>query len=476
MKTIRVLLRFGADETGVASIYMLCLLPLFLMILGFGMDGAAAFRTQNLLQSTADASALAGALQLPTAGAASTTQEGAAVTQATNYSTANMSVAGFGHVLSTSASTNGDIAFGNWNGTTFTTPTPNGSAENAIRVAVKTATANSNAFRTTFLGLIGTTSWDIGASAVAMVGVPKPICILGLHSFQINGGPNIDLQGCSMAVNGPMDCNGGTIGASFAISSAPKPNGNPACGATNEYSQPPTADPYAALASNIPANPCGGAAPSYPQESGGSAPASNRWSGSSWPTGVKVDGATGDHIMCGDTQLTGDVTLNTSETLVIEDGQLDIGSHSLTTSGGGSLTVIFTGPTNIAGLSPTRTITGSSSGSVNITGPSSGTWKQMAIYQDPNVSCASLPCSGEGVVEGGQGANSGPIWDISGIVYLPNAQFQINGLVSPASSAPNACITLVAYDLSISGGGDILAEPACTNAPTTLVPISRLVQ
>jgi len=69
-----------------------------------------------------------------------------------------------------------------------------------------------------------------------------------------------------------------------------------------------------------------------------------------------------------------------------------------------------------------------------------------------------------------------PIWDLSGIVYLPHALFQIKGLVSPASNAPNACFTLVAYDNAISGTGQILAEPACTNAPTTLVPISRLVQ
>ena len=58
---------------------------------------------------------------------------------------------------------------------------------------------------------------------------------------------------------------------------------------------------------------------------------------------------------------------------------------------------------------------------------------------------------------------------------LSNAQFNINGLVSPASNAPNACFTLVAYDIAISGTGQILAEPACTTAPTTLVPISRLV-
>jgi hypothetical protein len=135
----------------------------------------------------------------------------------------------------------------------------------------------------------------------------------------------------------------------------------------------------------------------------------------------------------------------------------------------------MTGP-SISGFSPGHTVIGSSSGSLNVSGPSSGTWKEMVIYQAPAITCATLPCSSTQVVEGGQGANSGPIWNISGVIYLPHALFQIKGLVSPASNAPNACYTLVAYDIDIRGTGQILAEPACTTAPTTLVPISRLVQ
>jgi len=467
MSVIRSLLRFGSDDQGVGSIWMLCLLPLFLVLAGLGMDGTAAFRTRDMLQSTADASALAGALQLPTSGAATATQETNAAGSARTYSQANMSVAGFGNVLNTNATTNGDIQFGNWNGTTFTSPAGTGQSENAIEVTVKTAAANSNAYPTSFLALIGKSSWDIAATAIAINGVPKPICVFGLHSLLVNGGPSINLHGCTLAVNGSMDCHGSPLGAGYAISSAPAPNGSPACGTTNLYSQGTTADPYATLASNIPANPCGATAASYPQESG-SLPATNKWSGSKSSSDMATP-------ICGDVQLTGNVTITNNATLVIENGNLDVGNFSITTSSGASLTIIFTGPT-ISGFSPGHTVIGTSSGSLNIAGPSSGVWKQMVIYQDPAVTCATLPCSSTQVVEGGQGANSGPIWDLSGIVYLPHALFQIKGLVSPASNAPNACFTLVAYDIAISGTGQILAEPACTNAPTTLVPISRLVQ
>jgi Flp pilus assembly protein TadG len=468
MRLIRTLLRFIADDRGVGSIWMLSLLPLFLVLAGLGMDGTAAFRTRDMLQSTADASALAGALALPTAGAATAAQETNAAASARTYSQANMSVAGFGNVLNLNATTNGDIQFGNWNGTTFTSPAGVGQSENAIEVTVRTAAANSNAYPTTFLALIGKSSWDIAATAIAINGVPKPVCIFGLHSFLVDGGGSADLHGCVLAVNGTMTCNNSVgVHASFAISTADSPGQAKGCGTKNLYDQAPTIDPYAALASNIPANPCGNTAASFPQE-GGSLPASNKWSGSKSASDMASP-------ICGDLQLTGNVTITNDATLVIENGNFDTGNFSITTASGASLTIIFTGPT-ISGFSPGHTVIGSSSGTLNISAPSSGTWRQMLIYQDPAITCSPLPCSSTAITEGGQGAGSGPVWNISGIVYLPHAFFQIKGLVSPASSAPNACFTLIAYDIEVRGTGQILAEPACTNAPTVLVPISRLVE
>src|SRR5690348_5247462 len=423
MSIIRSLLRFGSDDQGVGSIWMLCLLPLFLVLAGLGMDGTAAFRTRDMLQSTADASALAGALQLPTSGAASTNQQCAAVNKALAYAQANMSVAGFGNVLNSTYtnSTNctpGDAVFGYWDGTTFTAPAPAGHG-NAIQVTVKTATANSNPYPTSFLALIGKSSWNIAATAVAMNGVPKPVCVLATTSFQVNGGPAINLHGCTLAVNGPMTCNGGGVGAGFAISSSPSQGKD--CGQTNLYNQAPTPDIYAALASNIPANPCGATAASYPQEvpgQGNNPPtlvASNQWpGGTSWPTGAHIDGSSGAHIMCGDVQLTGSVTLSGNETLVIENGKLDVGSFSLTTTGSGSLTIIMTGPT-ISGLTPSHNLVGTSSGSLNVSGPSSGTWKQMVFYQDKNLADTNYSLD---ITEEEQGNNTGPIWHISRIMYL----------------------------------------------------------
>ena len=445
MKTIRALLRFCADEVGVASIYMLCLLPLFLMILGFGMDGAAAFRTQNLLQSTADASALAAALSLPTSGPASTIQTNNATAAAFTYAKANMSVAGFGNVLNTSAATNGDINYGNWNGTTFTTPAASGTATNAVQVFVKTATANSNAYPTSFLAFIGKSSWDIGASAIAKVGKPNPVCVLALSTFLSDGSKNTNLSGCTIASNGDLTCHGHDTGASigFAVGTD---NG---CGAEQLSNQSPVADPYAALASNIPANPCS----SYP--------------GVSW-TGAKTAADLASPI-CGDITLTGDVTVTTPSSgsvLVIENGQLNTNGHTFSTASGSGLTVVFSGT---AASNATHAPTGN--GVLNIAGaPSTGTFPNVALYQDPiltNNNGLDISYSG--------GGGSGPTWDIGGVVYLPKASLEFKGSPNSGNNG-SACIVLVANNITIKGTGDFLAQGGCNNQPQALLPISMLVQ
>src|SRR5579871_4584339 len=375
MKPIRALLRFCADELGVASVWMLCLLPVFLVILGLGMDGAAAFRTQNLLQSSADASALAAAFDLPTAGTASPTQITNAKADAYKYAKANMSVAGFGNVLNTNAVSNGDLVLGSWVSNTFT---PDGTPMNAVKVTLRTAAANSNAYPTTFLALIGKGSWDIGASAIAVNGKSTPLCILILGNLTSNGAPNANLAGCSIGSNGDMTCHGHNLQADIGLAHGTD-NG---CG-VRQYSGVPTLlDPYASLAANIPANTCPSpnSASSYPQETG-TLPASNQWAGS------QSFGAT--KTICGDLKLTADTTISSpagGTVLVIENGQLDTNGHTLSTANGSSLTVIFTGPT-VSGLSPTHTPTGS--GTLNFNAPTSGTWSGVTIYQDPALPTGS---------------------------------------------------------------------------------------
>jgi hypothetical protein len=108
-------------------------------------------------------------------------------------------------------------------------------------------------------------------------------------------------------------------------------------------------------------------------------PLSNQWTGSqSLPTG--------NTKICGDLQLTGNVTINTvlggpGAVLVIYNGQLDNG-YTITTSNGSAATVAFSGDN-----SGTYTHAPTGGGKIDIAAPTSdlSPWKGVAMYQDPKL-------------------------------------------------------------------------------------------
>ena len=267
-------------------------------------------------------------------------------------------------------------------------------------------------FLSQVIGYTGTTTVNkkgmtaITAAAVAMtrVGSASPYCILALagnvtNDIISNGAPKANLNGCNVMSNSSAACNGHNLGANVGDAHGT----NNGCGIVQNFNVPTVADPYAALASNIPANACGGSYPQEPQKKKGTAlPASNQWSGSYNLSGYKV--------VCGDQQLTGNTTINAPDNavLVIENGQLDTNGYTLQTSSGSGLTVVFTGD-NTSGY--TQYPTGG--GTLDIAAPTSGPWSGMAIYQDPSLNISSN-------IDISYAGNS-PTWDISGMVYLPNS-------------------------------------------------------
>ena len=195
-----------------------------------------------------------------------------------------------------------------------------------------------------------------------------------------------------------------------------------------------TTDPYASLASNIPPNPCAGSYSFVPSKKNDPPLLNgNKWSTNSLPAGPK----------CGDYQLQNDITLSTTGILVIENGNLDLNGHTLTTTGSAGLTIILTG-TN----SPTYSHVITGGGTLNISSPTSGTWSGMTIYQDPNVAAQTLTYSG-----------NSPAWDISGIVYLPKTDFTASGAVLQATNG-HRCFTLVVNTILINGTGNLFYQNA----------------
>ena len=129
---------------------------------------------------------------------------------------------------------------------------------------------------------------------------------------------------------------------------------------------PAVADPYAYLASNIPANPC----KSYPKNP---SPLKGTYN---WPSG--------NTVLCGDQQLTGNVTINTpaaGAVLVIENGQLDANGYTLQTSNGSALTIVFSGDNGKNYLHAPASSNGNKGGVLDFNSPISGSpWKGVAIY------------------------------------------------------------------------------------------------
>jgi Flp pilus assembly protein TadG len=297
----------------------------------------------------------------------------------------------------------------------------------------------------------GKSAVKLQASATATQGTfSVNLCLLALGTtstaLQSNGGPSAKMAGCSIMSNSNATCNGHNLGATYGLAHG-SDNG---CGITEESNVPEVADPYAALASNIPKNTCA----SYSNENkhgvGGIDIAAGTWN----------LGATTQE--CGDVQLQGNVTINDtsgSAVLVIENGNLDLNGYTLTTASGSPVTIIFSG-TNSGSYSHVPT----GGGTLTITPPTSGTWSGVAIYQDPSLSDSN------GGLDVSAAGNS-PSWNITGLVYLPNSDVTLSGAVN--KNATGSCFVMVMNDITINGTADIEKTGGCAAAGLSM-PVGQV--
>jgi Flp pilus assembly protein TadG len=297
-------------------------------------------------------------------------------------------------------------------------------------------------------GKAGTTA--LAATSVAKSGPAYPYCILALSTtvdpaIVSHGAPSANMNGCKLMSDTGASCTGHNLGASVGDAHGT----NSGCGVIQNSNMPVVKDPYAKLASNIPADTCGG---KYPQETGknNTVPNSNQWSGSYSLSGYKV--------VCGDQKLTGNTFINapSNAVLVIENGQLDTNGFLFQTTSGSGLTVVFTGDTN----NGTYQHYPSGGGTLDIAAPTSGTWKGMVLYQDPNLidTKNNLDISAAG---------NSPTWDLTGMVYLPNSSVTFSGAVNKSSNGLS-CFGLTVGNITINGTADILSNTQCAAAGVSL--------
>ena len=417
-----------ADERGTVAVIMAFLFPILIAAFGLGFEITNWYLKTRGMQNAADAAAIA-----------------AATNASANYNVEAAAVAArYGYVNGTD-----NVAVTASNAATC----PTGVTPPCYSVTISSKVP---LYLTEVLGFTGNSSLN-GArmqtlTSVAVANqtiIQQPVCMLGLDTtgtaVRSNGGPTTNFTGCTVMSNSASSCNGSDLKATMGIAHAT----NNGCGKLKFSGESVMSDPYAYMASNIPTDLPARCSDTYSQESrhGSTWSGGTTWSGSKTLTGTAS--LAGNTLICGDLRLTGDVTINAPDgaVLYIENGLLDLQGYTFRTANGSSVTLVFTG-TNTGSYQhyPTDN-SGGSTGVLDIQAPTGGPFPGMAIYQDPaltrNVDFTY--------------AGNNPTWDVTGGVYLPNADITISGTVNKSSNGAY-CFVMVAKDILINGNGSFYSQ------------------
>lgn len=441
MKLMRRISATARNRRGNIAVLTALLLPIFVGFAGIAIEIVYWYMTQRSMQSAADSAAMA-----------------AATNAGDNFTDEAKAIA---------------AQYGYVDGADSTTVTASNAAScpsggsSCYSVSISKSVSLFLSSAVGFTGN-GNGAADLSATATAERSTTeREYCILALadsgeEGLRLNGAPNADLSGCNVMSNTSATCNGhdgdADIGDAHGVNSG--------CGNVQNSNVDVVGDDYAGLASYIPADTCAGSFPQISSWHDGygtfamavysgkgkgkdddddDLPASNLW------TGTKS--ISGDVTICGDLQLTGNVTIDapSGAVLVIRNGQLDTNGYTLQTASGSALTLVFTGDNGSYTHAPTG------GGTLDIQAPTSGNWSGVALYQDPSLT------TGVDISEAG----NDPTWNITGLVYLPNASVTFSGAVNKSSNGA-ACFGMVVDNLTINGTGSILTSGACEDAGLTL--------
>ncbi|MGR4932365.1 TadG family pilus assembly protein [Bradyrhizobium sp. CAR08] len=449
-----------SQRGSVAFATVIALVPL-IGVVALGAEAGSWYVTRQHAQNAADSAAYSGALRLSCtmAGAACETQsvdyrgkEFAAQNGFCNYSP-NDATAYPGRNCPTSLPTRTSrvvqIDIGNYNAGTFTTPVAG--TGNAVRARVS---QQQPAYLAAVLGL---TTVNIPAQAIAMVQLPSKVCALALGPDP-NGGGALKLAG-NLSNNGtgcplmsdysvqlgssptftPPDAGWALFGTTGC-----KPGGtcaNP--GVTHNYFMPPALDPLQGLnnpTSSI--NTRTGTTTSASTKV--TCPAINPITGLPYPNGSKC----------------WNVAPNTSSGAYT--GSFNWGNQDYVTFTGSGTYFFYNASVNITGATVTGTgvnivLLGSSSltingGNVNLSALSSNpTFPALNGVLIDDQTTANVNIGGNGVIK------------LAGAMYFPKANVSFGGTTQPSNTT---CSEVIAKTLTMTGGG-YLSTQGC--APTTIV-------
>ena len=410
--------RLASDEQGLAILFWALMLPFILLFFALVADTGLATVEKRELQNAVDAAALAGAQELPDADAAEAVAE--------RFVEANLGTDPSDLTIAVTTPYDGDPTLIE---VTVTGPTVK-LLGGDYALGPETVSARA----------VARASNNYGAGYTFLV-LSETAC----SAFTKSGSSNLIINGGAVMVN--SDCNGGPNSRAVVRSGA----GDVITAANDHFDQGGFKDsgsgeflPALSTVPTIVPDPLAGLMPPVVTEAAASVDSGG---GPANPATLLVGEAPLTILRPGvyfggiKIHLTGDVTMEPGVYVMAGGGFGRSGSGSLTAAG---VTIYNTsdpfGDPELEGAAviECRVIDIRGSGATNISGPASGAYRDIAFWQDP-------ACDEPMSLEGGEGVTSG-------VIYLPNAEFQLSG------SGGLGPVQVVSDTVKITGTGDLTID------------------
>jgi hypothetical protein len=422
MRALRKLLR---DDRGVSAVFFALSISSTVGVVGLGVETGLWFSERRQYQTAADAGAIAGAMQMAT------------------QMTANQTAA-----LDTTST-----------GSAWKETVRNGATDNTANILVSQLSSPTRARvdvtqpkASILAGLAlpdGVTITTAAEATVVSLGSP---CITALSTadvtaISVQGGATLNAPNCIITSNSPANgtTTGGNDPASVIVAGNATLNaaqirtaGSVAQNGTSSVEAPLTGmgdstNPFADLPDPSttlpPATPCVTVA-----------------------AGTLTGGSGTQFCSSGNGNVTlANGTFTLDGVFYVNNGNFTIGPNATVTSGADGATIIMTGTNKIGSI----TVSASATNPVTLTAPSTGTYKGLVFYQDPDAPApANNNTSGNGVnsFNGGSGLSM----SITGGIYTPSQTVVFQG------NASTECLTVVAKFVNFSGTSN-LNTAGCSN-------------
>jgi hypothetical protein len=395
--------------------------PAFIMvaagIASLAIDMGYLYGIRGKLQHTADAAVLAAVSELP--------DEDDARATAVDLATKNMSVAEHGTVLAEA-----DVVTGNWDADTRTF-TPGEDPINAVQVVTRRSQANGNAAGLFFARILGFDEVDMETSAIASSRAGDS-CIIALDpsvddALRIAGTANVTMD-CAARVNSDSD-------------RALRTNGGGCITASEIYtagdSQGTCIDPTPTTGMEQMDDPLDHLGPPDEYEDDGCLFAALYE--------VTADTTLDPGNYCGGIHIYG------SANVIFNPGNYVVDGSGLEIDGSGIVTgdevMFYIEPTAVIPFhhhqGPGKTVHFAGSANITLSAPTSGDYKDVLIYQDPDT-----PSDRDLVFNGGADL------ELNGVLYAPNNLVRFAG-----NGDPGGATSIVARMVYITGNANFGSNP-----------------